>query len=402
MNPVRYLKEHGIKYSLDTFYKYKLDIVLIKLMKLFLQNKPLQDMIVIESHNDFDSNGGALYNYLIKHKYNEKYKIVWLIKHPENVKTPLPPNVSWVAEHKPGFKKNYYKWIAKWISYDQNCGAKLRDDQTTIFMTHGAVGLKDCTGALILPDKLDYVLTASEWWLPYDAKQFLMEPSDKRLRICGYPVHDSLYDDSEGDLPKLTDDHYDKVVLWMPTFRKALRGRDDSTSEQPLGIPLLNTMEEYYALNSYLEENHMLLVLKIHPKQDPSVLKISDMGNIRVLTGESIKNLGIDNYRLMKDVDAMISDYSSVAYDFLHLDKPIAYDLSDLESYTRGIVVEDPKEMMAGHLIKNIDDLYGFLTDIKDENDIYKEERGKMFDKIFKYHDGCSSERVVKLLGMEL
>lgn len=52
---------------------------------------PLQDVIILESHNDFDSNGGAFYDYLIENGYNKKYKIVWFLRNkcpqhlPENV-----------------------------------------------------------------------------------------------------------------------------------------------------------------------------------------------------------------------------------------------------------------------------------------------------------------------------
>lgn len=36
--------------------------------------------------------------------------------------------------------------------------------------------------------------------------------------------------------------------------------------------------------------------------------------NISNLTGDTVKQLDIDNYRLLKDADALISDYSSIVY----------------------------------------------------------------------------------------
>ena len=51
---------------------------------------------------------------------------------------------------------------------------------------------------------------------------------------------------------------------------------------------------------------------------------------------------------------------------FLHMNKPIAYDFSDLEGYSRGIVVDDPHEMIAGHEIKNIEDFYNFIDDVSE------------------------------------
>ena len=109
MNVLEYVKKNGVKHTLDIIYKYKIDIVVTKILGLFLENKPLQDIIVIESHNDFDSNGGAFYRYLVENGYNQKYKIVWLIKHPNEIPDKLPYNVECVKEYQPDIKKDYYR-----------------------------------------------------------------------------------------------------------------------------------------------------------------------------------------------------------------------------------------------------------------------------------------------------
>ena len=401
MNPVDYLRKNGLKHTLWVIYAYKLDIVIQLLLGIIFKNWPLQNIIVIESHDDFDSNGGALYNYLIKNEYNKKIKIVWAVKHPELVIEELPKNVDWYAEYKPGIKKNYYKWVAKWFSYDQDCSSKLRNEQISIFMTHGAVGLKDCTGLVKLPKDLNYCLTASEWWKIYDAKQFLMRSNDERLKICGYPAHDFFYNTSRGDLVKITHNiKYKKVVMWMPTFRKNA-SRNDCIGNSALGVPLLKSKTEFLELTRFLQERNIFMIIKIHPKQDLEDLRIHDSSNIKVLTGLDMKMNKIDNYRLMKDVDALISDYSTVAYDFLHVNKPIAYDLSDLKEYVRGIVVDDPHKMMAGHEIREFQDMLIFLDDISNNKDPYMKERKILFDRLFKYHDGNSAKRVVELLGIK-
>lgn len=400
MKAFDYIQRNGIKHTLNVVYMYKIDIVIQKFLGLFLKNKPLKKVIMIESHNDFDSNGGAFYDYLIKNGYNKKYKIIWLIKHPKSVPHKLPENVEWVCEYKPGFKKNYYKWVAKWFSADQNCFRKLRNTQITIYLSHGSVGLKDCTGMITLPDNLDHCLTASEYTAPIDARQLLWPYPDRRQKICGFPVHDFFYSDTPGDLSKLFLKNVKKAILWMPTFRKGFGNRNDSTIQQPLGIPLIANYSDYEKLNDYLQKKNVFLILKIHPKQDLEVLKVGDLSNIKVLTGETVKIKGIDANRLMKDVDGLISDYSSAAYDFLHVNKPIAYDFSDIESYSRGIVVEDPHEMMAGYEIRNLSDMYAFIDDIVSDKDLYYSERQELFDRLFKYHDGNSCRRIAELLGL--
>lgn len=401
MNVIKYLENNGIKRTLKVIYQYKLDILIQKILKPFLKNKPLQDIIMIESHNDFDCNGGALYNYLIDNNYNNKYKIVWIIKHPKEVPSVLPENVDWVPEFKPSVKKNYYKYVARWFSYDMDCVPKLRKDQISIYMTHGAVALKNWTGLITIPSDLDYCLTASDYCARLDAKQYLWKYPNKKFVINGFPIHDMLYQE-DGDLKKVIDkSKYQKVLLWMPTFRKAQYGtRSDSEVIQKYGIPLFDTEYSIDKLNDFLQKYNSIIIIKLHPKQDIRNLKDARRTNIIVLTGDDVKRLNVDNYRLMKDVDALISDYSSTAYDFLHVDKPIGYDFSDLKYYKLGIVVKDPHEMMAGHEIRDVDDFFNFIKSVCRDDDPYKVERKELFDRVYKYHDGESCKRVIQLLGI--
>ena len=69
-------------------------------------------------------------------------------------------------------KKDYYMCVGKIFTYDQNCRKKMKDDQVSIYFSHGSVGLKDCTGMINLPDDLDYCLTASDFFAPIDAREY--------------------------------------------------------------------------------------------------------------------------------------------------------------------------------------------------------------------------------------
>ena len=399
MNVLKYISQNGMKHTAKIIYMYKIDIIIQKICGVFLRTKTLKDIIVIESHNDFDSNGGAFYNYLIKNGYNKKYKIVWAIKHPEEVPHVLPENVDWYAAYKPGLKKNYYKWIAQYFTYDNDCSEKLRDNQKAIYFGHGGFGLKNCKGYITIPKKIDYVAMPSKYLKSVFSDQLMLAPNDPRLCYIGFPYVDNFYDGKEGDLHKITANTYRKVILWMPTFRKGGGyNRQDSRTIGSLGIPLIYNIEDYYKLNEFLKENNAFLILKIHPMQDISDLKIKNVSNICVLTGNDIKRLTVDNYRLMKDCDALISDYSSAAYDFLQCNKPIAYDFSDIQDYELGLSVNNPEDYMAGYYIKNTNDMISFISDILNDIDRYYEKRNILRKKIFDYYDGNNSQRAVKLL----
>ena len=127
MNIYNYIKQNGLRNVLDVIYHYKIDVCIQKVLYKFLKNKKLKNIIMIESHNDFDTNGGAFYNYLIKNGYNNKYKIVWLLKNYKLCPLELPENVECVPENKPSIKKDYYMCVGKIFTYDQNCRKKMKE-----------------------------------------------------------------------------------------------------------------------------------------------------------------------------------------------------------------------------------------------------------------------------------
>ena len=400
MNPISYLRKNGIKHALKVVYQYKIDKVIIALLKPFLKNKPLQNIIIIESHNDFDCNGGAFYEYLIRNGYNKKYKIVLLLKHHELKPNDLPENVVCVPLFKPNIMKDYYICRAKIFTADNTVTDKVRDDQQSYYFTHGAGGLKNVHGYININNTVDYVLMQSENYAPIQAYQYSLHYPSKRLLFLGYPIHDVLNSESSLELSKLTSRKYNKVILWMPTFRKAIGNRIDSNKEQALGIPLINTQNELVKLNNILKHKDSLLIIKIHPMQDVKGLKIKTMSNILVLTNREVKGLNIDNYRLMANTDALISDYSGAAYDYLQLNKPIGYVLEDMNDYKLGFVIQDIKNLIAGHEIYNIMDLEKFIVDIIGGNDKFREKREMIKNYIYKYNDTNNCKRIVEFMGL--
>lgn len=400
MNIFLYLKEKGIKHAFNTIWQYKIDICLRKFFYQLYKNKPLLNAIVIESHNDFDSNGGAFYSYLIENKYNEKYKIIWLLKHPEFKPKNLPKNVIGVPLYKPSITKDYYMCLSKYILSDDYCQPKMRNDQISVFCTHGPIGLKNTRGMVNLPDNLDYCLTPSE---NYNSTYMYLygwkEPCNKLVHL-GYPMHDILYHKND-ELKKINNRKYKKVILWMPTFRKGGNvGRNDSDSEQKYGIPLIKSKEELDGLDNLLRENDSQLIIKIHPMQDMTNFNLKSTENIKVLTGKDVKKLKIDNYRLMSSVDALISDYSSAAYDFLHCNKPIAYMHDDEKNYKLGYIVKDPHTMMAGDEIFTYDELIMYIKNVINGIDLYTDKRKELLEWLFKYQDDKSCERLANFLKL--
>lgn len=397
------LKEKGIKPIIIHTIPWQLNdkmnkVISIIARKIFV-HFPIQNVIIIESHNDFDSNGGAFYDYLIENGYNKNYKIIWFLRNkcPES----LPENVEGYSYNRLSLKREYYYCVAKYIICGHFLLPVLREGQKSYYTTHGAFGLKAFKKNIAIPSGISYILSPSEDLLPLLANEYSIEYPNTKQIILGYPSHDVFYTNEAGDLHKITENKYKKVILWMPTFRKSVIGRRDSSSDNPLGIPIIASLQNYQQLNKKLQEQNTLLIIKIHPMQDMSTVKISSLSNILVLDGKSVKKLNIDNYKLMKDVDALISDYSSAAYDYLHLNRPIAYTMDDAETYNLGFIVDDPKKFMAGDILYNFEDFYNFVLKIIAEEDNYKIQRRELSKKIWKYHDGNSSKRLARHMGLK-
>ena len=62
--------------------------------------------------------------------------------------------------------------------------------------------------------------------------------------------------------------------------------------------------------------------------------------------------------------------------------------------------MNEPKELMAGTFIYNQKDFNGFIDDVIQDKDEYKEAREKLLKKLFKYRDGNSSQRLAKHMGL--
>lgn len=403
MSAFGYLRKNGIKHTLEVIWQYKIDRLLLRLLRPICLRLPLTDTIVIESHNDFDSNGGAFYDYLIEHGYNERYRIVWQIKNKASKKVPLPKNVTCVPLWRPSLRKDRIILRAKFFTADEDISGKVRPGQRSYYLTHGTFSLKNAAGLVDIPGSVDYILLGSENVREIETGQFRPQPSTQFLCI-GFPLHDRLLMPAVPQLDKVRPGaHFSRTVIWMPTFRTGIaHGRCDSTAAQPMGVPLLEDEHDLDRLDAQLRADDTLLIVKLHPKQDLHGVRISDRPNILLLTGASVKQYGIDTYELLKQTDALISDYSSVAYDYLLLDRPIGYVFSDLADYKLGLVTDRPEELIAGPVIRTFDEFLHFLHTVREGTDPDRERRHALAEKIFTYRDGGACARLVAHMGLIL
>ena len=356
-----------------------------------------------------DDNSEALFTYLKKRGYQKKYRIYCVVDHPDQYRQLEEENVFMISVKGCLWQLFRSRYL---FCHGEMLAIMPTKKQISVNYWHGTP-LKKINGML---DKLGnyrydfftYITAAAPMFQPVFVQAFGCRQD--QVLLCGHPRNDYLFQTEEG-LKQLGIDsaEYEKIFLWMPTYRKSRDGYIQDTEEsceEIGGLPLFADVEELGELNRFLERQNCLLILKMHPAQDLSRLnqKIRQYRRICFLTNEDMRRRQVPLYSLVKEADALITDYSSVYFDYLLLDRPIGFVLEDLESYEghRGFVVPNPLDYMPGEKIYCKEELLDFFRKVVNEEDNFKEERKKICDQVNYYQDGNNCARLLELIHLEV
>jgi CDP-glycerol glycerophosphotransferase len=172
------------------------------------------------------------------------------------------------------------------------------------------------------------------------------------------------------------------VILYAPTFRGSIAN------------PFVSELD-LARLQVFAQRNNLLFMLKLHPVMS-SQCEVDDYENI-----VEYAPLG-DVYPLMKQCDLLITDYSSIFFDFLLLDKPIlffAYDLKQYLNQDRAMYFEY-SDMTPGFKCQTQAELEKQLETIIAGNgdDGFADMRSKVRRYTHDYEDDKSAERLYTVL----
>lgn len=374
-------------------------------------NIPIENnSIVLESEGDCCDNAFALYDYMKKNDYLKKYKITWLVDHPERFKE---------KENVVFLQKQIYLIFSpktiralrtcKWYIYD-HCNIMAdyykREGQQLIYLSHGW-GYKVSKGGNIEKSKSRFdFMTATGELSAKGLSEYWHTPIDKTI-ITGYPRLDYLFN-SNSEINRKINSHwpfeqYKKVIFWMPTFRQSINKElSEEYNQTETGLPLFNTINSLLSFDDFLNYKEVLMVFKLHHLQLELPVFSMTFKNIIILRDENLLNSGIQLYQLLQKSEVLISDYSSIAIDYLVTDRPIIYTLDDYEEYnkSRGLFPANAIDYMPGYHVYSIKELKESIDEILSGEDRYREERKQIVNKYHRYTDGNSSERVLKQFGI--
>ena len=369
---------------MKTFFR----LVLYKLLSVLNAFIPKNEKIVIYGGDFLDDNSEAMFRYLNDHT---DYQVVCICNRSLNYRlrgdNRLVKDTYWNAFRELATAK---------VTIDSSFHTvKLKPTKTQLFIQcwHGSPlkSMIDPAGNGKFYSKCFY---ASDYFKKYMSSYFHADES--RMICLGAPRNDYLFSPEAFAYTCSDFAKFKYRVIWMPTFRRGV-GRIESS----IDIPVLNS-DNIKALDEKLQSLNIALIIKPHRVQAGSfeyLFAKEQTTNISIVTEEYFIRNNIPVYTFLAHMDALITDYSSVYFDYLLLDRPIGFAIDDFDQYykNRGFAYDNPLEMMPGKKIYTFEDLVSFFEGFANMKDDFSEKRKSKADLFNKYKDK-NCERLTEVI----
>ncbi len=219
---------------------------------------------------------------------------------------------------------------------------------------------------------------------------FALEP--EQVVVTGFPRNDVLFRRSPPDaaLSKLSPAFAEAmaaqktIFFYLPTYRDS-------------GKPFFNV--DWAALDRLMQELGAVFFFKFHP--DDRGQFEGGFAHVVELPQQT------DIYEMLRHSDALISDYSSIIFDYMLLERPIIYYMPDLDEFiasSRSLYF-DPREIAVGPVCTTGEALLRALGDVARGLPVPDEERARhaaIRKRLNAYVDGGSSQRVLEAIDQKL
>lgn len=368
-----------------------------------------EDLIVFTSSEDYTGNPKALFLYMVENGYNNRYKMIWLFEKRENYRTFDMPNVESICMFNEEGVRTYAAqkavMSARYIFYSHNVNwaKKFREGQTFVDLWHGC-GYKGDQKSDHRKIYYDYLMVTGKKYI--DIFRDVLKDPDGNILDLGYPRNE-FFTSSRSRAADVMKEikaaaGAERSIIWMPTFRKSTVSRlDADTGVGDTGLPVIYNEEDLLRADKCCRDAKVLLIIKRHLLQSTYVVPDEGFTNILFIDEKYLRDRDADSYELMAKTDALLTDYSSVAIDYMLLDKPMGYTLDDFSQYedARGWSFDNVKEYMPGHHIYNMDDLEKFIKDVADGADPFRDRRNEILGDVQTYRDGFS-KRILDYFGI--
>lgn len=234
-----------------------------------------------------------------------------------------------------------------------------------IFLNHGfARGISNIVNTK--DTNYDLIIAMSEL-----EKKIIVEINnqpEEKVKAVGFCRHDNLDDDI---LDK-------KLIVVMPTWRRWLDYRHEEDGQKINEIKRRYQESQYYKnymallnhpkLLSYLEEKDLKIIFYLHGYAQ-AYSKTFHSDSKRVVIAEKDKYFVQD---LLKKAAFLVTDYSSVVFDFAYMKKPVVYFQFDAEEFAQNQYAESSYYQYQrdgfGPIVESVDEVVSTIEESQKNN----------------------------------
>ncbi|HAR6249634.1 TPA: glycosyltransferase [Staphylococcus pseudintermedius] len=360
--------------------------------------KPHQILYQVRDGKSITDSPYAIFLGLNAHETFSNYQHIWVVDHPDTLvfyqeKFKVFQNVSFVIKESNEYLKALTE--SKFLINNATFPAYFtkKPEQVYINTWHGTPlkhmgfdvknNLKGSQNTMKNFLASDYMISPNAHTTNIFKHAFKLDGlySGEILEI-GYPRIDLTINTTANEAREYLAEHLNlkknPIILYCPTWR----GKNVNDPENSL----LNIFEEIKLLNQKLP--HQVLV-KVHPFV---YSKAKEMPELKPYLVPDF----LDTNQLMPAVDLMITDYSSIFFDFLVTDKPIVFYVPDLDKYQneRGVYID--LCALPGPVADNIQDVITLVSNESYKDVDVQEKYAKFKHNFVNYENGSVTERLIE------
>ena len=362
-------------------------------------------LILLESSNgrNYSGNPRYIYEEMIKEGLDDK--CIWSF---ENTNTEIPGKATKVRRSR--FKFLYYTLRSEFWIFDSRHLYYLKKNKKTKYIQtwHGTplkkLGLDmdkvNMSGHDDIEEyKEEFKKNSHKWNYLISQNKYSSEIFKRcfdfkgEMLEIGYPRNDILINKNNQEYindikTRLNLPKNKKIILYAPTWR------DNEYHED--GVYKFSTKMDFKYMEEELSDDYILIV-KYHylVKDQIDWSKYSDF------IVECDEKWDIQELYLISDI--LITDYSSVMFDYAILKKPMLFYTYDLEFYKNNLrdFYFDMVSTVPGPIIENSKNLTDYIKNfnINEYNKEYSEKYNEFNKKFNEFDDGKASNNIIKIIN---
>ena len=355
--------------------------------------------LLFESYPDCTGSPLAIYNALIKLGYDNQYNLVWASD--RNGVSNGMKTVNWFG---PGHvdRKSFLsntKLIVDSNRYIQKDYGALR-----LHTRHGCT-LKNVPSYTQSIGPVDVILSTSDTMTAID-RYIYPTAIHSRFITTGYPANDALGCNSFDRVIRLVQSKrsgltkVSQIIGWFPTYRQHRNCPKLGTSKVfRYGLPIITNELDIEHINDILSKTNTVMLVQYHHAQALNYTSIKQYSNIIVISDADLFQHGLTILSLLTGLTALITDYSSIYYEYLLLGRPIALTIPDIIEYnaTFGFCF-DYRSLIHGTYVVGMCALCKFITTVAESKLFDLSFQSESIHKVHRFTDFKSTERVVNLM----